>query len=393
MWRQRKFDLIIVGGGPAGTTAARYAAKGGINVLLLEKDRDIGVPVRCGEAASDEGLKIFVEPDPRWIKSVITKLRLISPNGRTIDVDLKQKGYILDRRIFDYDLAQYAAVEGAQIVCKAYVYGLLFDDDKVSGVKGEYLGEPFEVKSKLVIGADGVESRVGRWAGLNTVVKMKDMESAIQKTISGIEVNEHRFDFYMSREWAPGGYLWIFPKGPNAANIGLAVSGKYSRFRSAQRYLDDFLQKTFPDGSVVSTTVGGVPCDKTLKKFITHGLMLAGDSAHMVNPMTGGGIVPGMRGGMLAGETAAEAIKEGDTSEKYLNRYAKKWHKVGGRNHERFYSIKETVSKLTDEELNSICDAVEKIPPEERTIGKVFRKAIFKKPSLLVDVMKVFAGV
>ena len=106
MWRQRKFDLIVVGGGPAGTTAARYAAKAGINVLLLEKDRDIGVPVRCGEAASDEGLRIFVEPDPRWIKSVITKLRLISPNGRTIDVDLKQKGYILDRRIFDYDLAQ-----------------------------------------------------------------------------------------------------------------------------------------------------------------------------------------------------------------------------------------------------------------------------------------------
>ena len=207
MWRQRKFDLIVVGGGPAGTTAARYAAKGGINVLLLEKDRDIGVPVRCGEAASDEGLRIFVEPDPRWIKSVITKLRLISPNGHKIDVDLKQKGYILDRRIFDYDLAQYAAIEGAQIVCKAYVDGLLFDGDKVSGVKGEYLGEPFEVKSKLVIGADGVESRVGRWAGLNTVVKMKDMESAIQKTISGIEVNEHRFDFYMSREWAPGGYL------------------------------------------------------------------------------------------------------------------------------------------------------------------------------------------
>jgi len=88
-----------------------------------------------------------------------------------------------------------------------------------------------------------------------------------------------------------------------------------------------------------------------------------------------------------------EAIKAEDTSEKFLNRYSKEWNKVGGKNHERFYSIKETVSKLTDEELNSISDAVEKIPPEERTIGKVFRKAIFKKPSLLVDVMKVFAGV
>ncbi len=393
MWRQQKFDLIVVGGGPAGSTAARFAAMGGIKVLLLEKDRDIGVPVRCGEAASDEGLRIFVEPDPRWIKSVINKLRLISPSEHTIDIELKQTGYILDRRIFDYDLAQYAADEGAQIVCKAYVDGLLFKDDRVAGVTGEYLGERFEVESDIVIGADGVESRVGRWAGLTTVVKMKDMESAIQKTIAGIEVDEHRFDFYMSKEWAPGGYLWIFPKGPNAANVGLGVSGKYSRFRSAQRYLDDFLQKTFPDGSVVSSTVGGVPCDKTLKKIVAEGLMLAGDAAHMVNPMTGGGIVPGMRGGMLAGETAVEAIKAGDTSEKFLNRYAKAWHKIGGKNHERFYSIKETVSKLTDEELDSIAGAVAKIPPEERSIAKVFRKAVFKKPSLVMDVMKVFAGV
>lgn len=393
MWKQHRFDLIVVGGGPAGTTAARYAAMGGLRVLVLEKDRDIGVPVRCGEAASDEGLRIFLDPDPRWIKSEITKMRLVSPSGHKIDVNLSQKGYILDRRIFDYDLAQYAASEGAMIVCKAYVNGLLFDGDCVVGVKGEYLGEPFEVRSELVIGADGVESRVGRWAGLNTVVKMKDMESAIQKTISGIELDEHRFDFYLSSELAPGGYLWIFPKGPHAANIGLGISGVHSRNRSALRYLEDFLEKTFPDGSVVSTTVGGVPCAKTMDKFIANGLMLAGDAAHMVNPVTGGGIVPGMRGGMLAGEVAVAAIKAGDTSERFLSRYPKEWHKVGGKNHERFYSIKSVVNRLTDQELDRIADAVEKIPSSDRTIAKVFRKAVFKKPALIVDVMKVFAGV
>ena len=103
MWRQQKFDVIVVGGGPAGTTAARYAAQEGLSVLLLEKDRDIGVPVRCGEAISDEGIRIFLEPQERWIKSTITRLRLVAPNGHNIDMDLKQKGYIVDRRIFDYD--------------------------------------------------------------------------------------------------------------------------------------------------------------------------------------------------------------------------------------------------------------------------------------------------
>ena len=393
MWKNQQFDLIVVGGGPAGSTAARYAAMEGLIVLVLEKDRDIGVPVRCGEAASDEGLRIFLTPDPRWIKSVITKMRLISPSGYKIDIELAQKGYILDRRIFDSDLAQYASTEGARIVCKAYVNGLIHENDSVVGVKGDYLGEPFEVKSKIVIGADGVESRVGRWAGLNTVVKMKDMESAIQKTISGIEVDENRFDFYLSQELAPGGYLWIFPKGSNSANIGLGVSGIHSRHRSAQKYLDSFLDSTFPDGSVISSTMGGVPCAKTMDKFVANGLMLAGDAAHMVNPVTGGGIVPGMRGGMLAGEMAVKAIKSGNTSENYLSQYQREWHKVGGKNHERFYSIRNVINSLTDGELDSIAKSIEKIKPNERSIAKLFRKAVYKKPALIIDVMKVFAGV
>jgi digeranylgeranylglycerophospholipid reductase len=121
--------------------------------------------------------------------------------------------------------------------------------------------------------------------------------------------------------------------------------------------------------------------------------MLAGDAAHMVNPMTGGGIIPGMRGGMLAGQTAAEAVKKNDVSEKFLSRYHKAWHKVGGKNHEMFYRIKSLIYKLTDDELNDIADTVLDIPEEKRTIAKVFSKAVIKKPSLIVDVVRVFAGI
>ncbi|MDP6457277.1 MAG: NAD(P)/FAD-dependent oxidoreductase [Candidatus Marinimicrobia bacterium] len=393
MWRQRKFDVIVVGGGPAGSTAARYAAMGGAEVLLLEKDREIGVPVRCGEAVSDAGLKIFVEPQESWINATVTRMRLVSPSGLTVDMDLGEKGYILDRRVFDRDLAHYAAAEGAQIVTKAYVSGLLQDGDAVTGVKGEYAGEQFEVGARVVIGADGVESRVGRWGGLRTQIKMKDMESCVQKTITGIEIDENRFDFYLSSKLAPGGYLWVFPKGKNSANVGLGVSGKYSQEKAAWRFLDEFLEAKYPRCSVVTSTLGGVPCAKPLKNIVSNGLMLAGDSAHMVNPMTGGGIVPGMRGGMLAGETAAEAVKKGDTSKKFLSRYAKAWHKIGGKNHERFYSIKEATHQLSDDDLDSIAEAVEAVPPEERTLTKLFMKALFKKPSLIKDVVKVFAGV
>ena len=393
MWRQQKFDIIVVGGGPAGTTAARYAAQEGLSVLLLGKDRDIGVPVRCGEAVTDEGLRIFHEPQERWIKSTIKRLRLIPPSEKAIDLNLQQIGYILDRRVFDYDLGEYASQAGAQIVTKAYVTGLIIKNDFVSGVTGIFMGQPFNIESKLVIAADGVESRVGRWAGLKTNIKMKDMESAYQKTITGIEVDENRFDIYVSRKWAPGGYLWIFPKGPNIANVGLGVSGEYSKEKSAIRYLDEFLDSHFPNYSVVAQAAGGVPCARTLKTIVSNGLMLTGDAARMVNPMTGGGIVSGMRGGLLAAQTAVKAINNGDVSAKSLKPFQKEWHKVGGKNHDRFYRIKETIYKLSDEDIDSIADAVSEIPEGERTITKVFSKAVFKKPSLVVDVVRVFAGV
>jgi len=392
MWSQQTFDVVVVGGGPAGSMAARSAAMEGKSVLLLEKDREIGVPVRCGEAVSDEGIRIFFEPKEEWITATISKLRLVSPSGITIDMDLGAKGYILDRRIFDSNLAQYAAQEGVQIVTRAYVSGLLQDNGCVVGVKGEYIGEPFEIRAKITIGADGIESRVGRWAGLRTQLKMKDIESCAQKTITGITLDENRFDFYLSKKWAPGGYLWVFPKGHDSANVGLGISGLFCKEKSAMRFLDEFLEEFFPNCSVIRTTIGGVPCDKTMKKFVTDGLMLVGDAAHMVNPMTGGGIIPAMRAGELAGQTAAEAISKGDVSESFLNQYPKEWHKVGGKEHERFYRIKEVINKLTDQDLDDIANAVEQIPKKQRTLTKIFSKAIFKKPSLAYDVIKVFSG-
>jgi digeranylgeranylglycerophospholipid reductase len=72
---KRYYDVVVVGGGPAGSMAARYAAELGVSVLILEKDRDIGYPVRCGEAVSRKGVEEFIEPDEKWIASHITKFR------------------------------------------------------------------------------------------------------------------------------------------------------------------------------------------------------------------------------------------------------------------------------------------------------------------------------
>ena len=198
---------------------------------------------------------------------------------------------------------------------------------------------------------------------------------------------------YVGKDYAPGGYLWIFPKGKRFANIGIGISGKYSKNKSAKSYLDEFLDKEYPNATIHTTMCGGVPCGKPMRNPVSDGLMLVGDAAHQINPMTGGGIVSGMTAGWIAGQVAAESIKSGDYSSKTLDKYSDLMWKSFGKNYERFYKIKEAVHNLTDDDLNNIAEKVLSIPETKRTLSSVFKAAVYKKPSLIVDVIKVFAGV
>ncbi len=386
-----EYDIIVVGAGPAGSTAARYASAGGASVLMLEKDRDVGYPVRCGEAVSHEGLIQFLEPNPKFIASTVTKFRLVAPNGKEVVPRLDGVGYVLERRMFDYELAKIAASEGVEVVTKAYVYDLLRNTKgEACGVRALIKDEKIEIQGKVVIGADGVESRVGKWAGIDTTCHIRDMESCAQMTISGIEVDEDILDFYFGDQVSPGGYLWVFPKGKNSANVGIGISVECAKKRSAIRYLKDFVDQKFPGAAVLTHIAGGVPCAKTCDTIVKNNVMLVGDAAHQVNPTSGGGIISGMIGGMLAGEVAADAVRKEDFS--ILSDYQKQWHKRLGWRHEIFYNIKEGISRFTDETLNTIAESALKLPEHKRTLGGIFRTALWNQPSLLLDVARVFVS-
>jgi len=387
------YDVIVVGGGPAGSMAAEAAAKGGAKTLLLEKDRDIGYPVRCGEGVGAKALKQFMNPDPGMIAATISKVRMRSPDNTCVDFGQEEAGYILHRRIFDVALANRASKAGAEIQTRAYVDGLLMEDEAVTGVKYQYMGQHRHLTSKIVIAADGVESRVGRMAGLRTSTKLKDMESGYQVTVGNIDVDQEMIDFYVGDNWAPGGYLWIFPKGDGMANIGLGILGIYSRYDSAHDRTHSFIKKYFPKATILASVCGGIPVGKTLKKMTSHGFMLTGDAAHMVNPVTGGGIITGMQGGQIAGEVAALAIQKGNVSEKGLEDYPIRWHRTEGKTHEAFYRISQTIDTITDEQLNKIAHRLVKTPSSELSLLKIFTTVAREKPKMLLDVTRAFAGV
>jgi digeranylgeranylglycerophospholipid reductase len=385
---QKYYDIIIVGAGPAGSMAALNAAKKGVSVLLLEKDRDIGYPVRCAEAVSKTSLEEFIAPDKRWIATEIHKFLFIAPDGTENLLEFEETGYVLERRRFDYELAKMAADAGAEVITRAYVNGLVMEGGKVAGCKLEYMGEQLEIKCKVLIAADGVESRVARWAGIDTACDFREMESCAQVTAGGIEVQPDTCYFYIGQDISPNGYLWVFPKGPNAANIGLGVSGNAGKKKPAIDYLNEFMDRKYPSASRLTSIAGGVPCCVTLKKISAPGILVAGDAARQVNPLTGGGICSGMKAGKISGTIAADAVLQKNPD--LIFTYEKQWHKARGAKHEIYNRIKDGIFNFSDDKYNSIAASFAKVPEEKRSLGNLFTTSLLNNPSLLIDIAKVY---
>ncbi len=384
-----KYDVIVVGAGPAGSVAARYAAENGAKVIILERDREPGIPVRCAEGVSKKGIEQFIKPDKKWIATTIYKAKLISPSEDELTIH-NETGYILERRLFDTALCDLACSYGADILTKADVIGLYKENGKIAGVKYKHFGEEKILKANIVIGADGVESRVGRWAGLKTDVKLEDIDTCVQYMLTDIDVQTDTCEFYFGNEISPGGYVWVFPKSEHTANVGIGIAGNMAKDKSPKEYLDEFIQKHFPNAKKSYIVCGGVPTSATLKEIVTDNLMLVGDAARQVNPITGGGIVQAMIAGSIAGKVAAEAVKKQRFDKKFLKKYRKEWDKKLGNHQKTMYKMKDKFLYMKDEKFNNLVKACKKIPEDKFDVPTLFKEAIKEDPKLVLEVAKAF---
>lgn len=348
-----RFDCIVVGAGPAGSMAAKTMTQRGVEVLLLEKHPRIGVPLRCAEGISCSGLDRFVKPDPEWISAHIHRVLLVSPSNGRMTIRHPRAGFVLDRKVFDRRLAEEASSLGAEVRVNAAVVGLLRNaQDGFCGVSVLDNGKKREYGAKVIIGADGVESRVARWAGIDSSVPLGQIESCAQYLVDDVDVEKDRMEFYLGGSVAPGGYAWVFPKGEGSANVGLAVTPDRTRIK-ARELLDEFLQKRFSGFRPVEFTMGGVPAFDRKKSLRKENLLLAGDAGRLVDSLSGAGISNALLSGKIAGEVVGQFIKEGGSSFSTLKRYEKRVLEEKG-SELRFYSYCRAIFlKMNDDDMDA----------------------------------------
>ncbi|MBQ6813211.1 MAG: NAD(P)/FAD-dependent oxidoreductase [Methanobrevibacter sp.] len=393
-----KTDVLVIGAGPAGSTAARFAAKGGAEVILMDKKSEIGAPKRCAEGVSKKTFeKLDLEIDPHWITREIEGVRLVSPDGTDVwltndVIELPEAGYILERKVFDKHMAMEAGREGAQIRIKTQAKGLKREDDGTFTVTCESMGETFEINAKILIGADGPESHVAKWAGLKAYTKPKHMEAGIQFEMCNAKMERSDvLEFYFGSV-APGGYFWLFPKGDDIVNAGLAIIPEMAGDKSAYEYLVDAVNNCYAtkDAQPVEINVGGDPVGGLVKEMFSDNIMLCGDAASQVNPLTGGGITSGMCGGRFAGEVAAEAIKAGDYSKEFLKKYEDLVEEEMGHDMRKYAKVCDYLWTLSDEELDSIAHAFKGMEFAKISTTELVKALIKVQPKAALKLRKLF---
>ncbi|HOO53940.1 MAG TPA: NAD(P)/FAD-dependent oxidoreductase [Methanothrix sp.] len=383
-----KCDLVVVGAGPAGSMTAKAAAEAGLDVVMLEKRQEIGDPVRCAEGVSKAALKKMVELDPVWISAEVKGARIWGPDGTEIvmseDRAGAEVGYVLERKVFDRALAQQAAEAGAKVMVKTRALGLLHEGGVPSGISAAFVGESLKIEAPLIIGADGVESKVGRWAGIDTALKPKDIETCAQFLLQDEKIDDEYCEFYLGNDIAPGGYVWSFPKGDKLANVGIGVLGSKANSGTPIRLLREFVKKQFPEGKVLEMMVGGVPVSGPIETTTADGVILVGDAARQSDPITGGGIINAMRAGVMAGEIAADLVPKGEVDKKSLQVYEKRWRETIGKSITRNFAVKEFFVDLTDDDLNHLIHSLDGVDVAELDLKGLLKVLLRQNPKLLL---------
>lgn len=388
-------DIVVVGAGPAGSLAARAAAEKDVQVLLLEEHPRVGKPVYCAEGISRQGMEdAGLDPKPPIVAQEIQRARIYAPDKNYIELGSnKLGGFILNRDIFDSALAEKAIVAGVELMTSSKVIDVIREDNRIVGVRAQDGDGALEVRSKVVIGADGHASIVRRRSGFRRW--FPDVIPCAQFKLGGLELeNPEINECHLGRVIAPGGYAWVFPKSSEEANVGLGVR-KYNAGPPID-YLKKFVDSDprFRGAEIRLINGGLCPVSGMIDRIVDNGVMLAGDAAGQLIPMTGAGIHLAIIAGRMAGEVAAEAVLEGNTSAVRLQRYANAFDASWGKPISDSRRMVEMFDRFEDRDLNNLAKIISSEDILNLTngtnVGRTLARIVSRAPLSILRLMKAY---
>lgn len=342
-----EYDLIVVGGGPAGAAAALYAHRRGLKTLLLDKHRFPRDKI-CGDALSGKTISILHELElldqVRQLPGALIHTVVFGSPDHTrahIHLDryhhqdqltgraLPMEGMVIRRQVFDYFLFEQARQCVARCLEGFSVRELIFEEGCVRGVRGQRAesGEELEFRGRLVLGCDGFNSVVARRTGLYTHDPQHGIV-ALRCYYEGVSDLKDQIELHFVDEVLPG-YFWIFPLEEGRANVGIGMLHEDLKRRRVDlrkalhqvTHRPPFASRFALARPLEEPTGWNLPVGSKHRKNHGHGFLLLGDAAGLIDPFTGEGIGNALYSSRLAVETACEALQAGDFSAGFLRRY------------------------------------------------------------------------
>ncbi len=357
------YDIVVVGGGPCGTSAAKLAAEKGLKTILFEEHPQIGLPEHCvGMLSGTKSgfLEELVElMEPRVVRHKIKSRRIYAPSGRVAEVSLSDTGaQMIERNIFDLELARLAAEAGAKIVINTRVTGLIKENGAIKGVKTTSK-EMSEATGKIVIAADGQRALfkgIAMWEGMHR--PSQQIISGLKWHLTGVkDVEPGVLEFHLG-SLCERGFVTIIGLDKGTCLTDISSESDFDRIQSGNWALSQKLK----DCTVMRVTGFShpIPMALMLEKKVKDGLILAGDAAGF------GSIDQAVASGRYAAQVAAQAIRAGDVSASKLSGYEalcrqlndvdKEWYTLQFHALQRFFGLpdEEIEKKFRESEPNVI---------------------------------------
>lgn len=379
-----EYDVVVVGAGPIGSTAARYAAMHGARTLMVEDHSFIGSPVGCTGLLSTRAVsECDIKPSKDFVLNSVRGAFVHPMTGSCLPIDGKKtKAYVVSRKIFDRRLAAMTLEENVDLWLNSRVNAIEKADgkQKVSIIRN---GQPETIKANVVIGADGVRSKVAKMAGLGNVTKVLP---GIQAEVPYRSDDTDFVELFVGSQ-APGFFAWAVPVNENISRIGMAIDPGHKNATVAKQLLDKLLTNNSYiasryGGGKLDLVMGGIPLGP-LEKTYSDGVIVVGDAAGQVKPTSGGGIYTGAVCAKIAGEIAARAVIEEDNSANYLSEYDRRWRAKIGKELAMGMRIHRFIGGLEDGELDGLIGSMN----NPAILDTITRYGDMDHPSILIKKM------